>query len=132
MQHRSFSSLIAVSCAIAIFVPFKLTQAQIKNNLLPASSSTLKTSAATPRSDQSTTRSSNTAPATDVAAGLDSAKIKEMSDTDLDGVFDSMVSHYSKDAVIFNNIGASYYGRKMYDKAESALHHAIALNNHPA
>jgi tetratricopeptide (TPR) repeat protein len=63
---------------------------------------------------------------------VDPADVKTFSDEQLDSAFDIMVAGYSKDAVLFNNIGAAFYERKMYDKAESAVRHAIVLNNHPA
>ena len=54
------------------------------------------------------------------------------SDEELNQTFDKMSAQYSKNAVLFNNIGASYFQRKMYDKAEAALKRAIILNAHPA
>jgi len=71
-------------------------------------------------------------PATDFTESIDTQSVKSFSDEQLNETFDKMSLQYSKNAVLFNNIGATYYTRKMYDKAESALRRAIILNNHPA
>jgi tetratricopeptide (TPR) repeat protein len=69
---------------------------------------------------------------TDFSSTIDPLSVKDLSDEDLDRTFDRMVSEYSKNAVLLNNIGATYYSRKRYEKAESAFRRAIILNNHPA
>ena len=71
-------------------------------------------------------------PAPDFTESIDPQSVKSFSDEQLNETFDKMSLQYSKNAVLFNNIGATYYTRKMYDKAESALRRAIILNNHPA
>jgi len=71
-------------------------------------------------------------PTADFSESIDPQSVKTYSDEQLNETFDKMSLQYSKNAVLFNNIGATYYTRKMYDKAESALRRAIILNNHPA
>jgi tetratricopeptide (TPR) repeat protein len=79
------------------------------------------------------TAASNTAPKqADTTGPIDSMVIKTYSEQQLNDLFDQMTSHYSKDAVLFNNIGATYFGLKIYDKAENAIRRAVVLNNHPA
>ena len=69
---------------------------------------------------------------TDFSYSIDPMSIKSFSDDQLNETFEKMSSQYSKNAVLFNNIGATYFERKMYDKAELAIRHAIILSNHPA
>jgi tetratricopeptide (TPR) repeat protein len=69
---------------------------------------------------------------TDFSYSIDPMSVKNFSDDELNQTFDKMSSQYSKNAVLFNNIGATYFQRKMYDKAELAIRHAIILSNHPA
>ena len=69
---------------------------------------------------------------TDFSDSIDPLSVKSFSDDQLNQTFDKMSSQYSRNAVLFNNIGAVYFERKMYDKAELAIRHAIILNNHPA
>jgi tetratricopeptide (TPR) repeat protein len=71
-------------------------------------------------------------PATDFSLSIEPRSVINFSDDQLNELFDKMSAQYSRNAVLFNNIGASYFERKMYEKAESALKRAIILNNHPA
>ena len=77
-------------------------------------------------------RSTASSTAPDFSLSIDPQTIKSYSNEQLNETFEKMSSQYSKNAVLFNNIGATYYDRKMYDKAESALLRAIILNNHPS
>jgi tetratricopeptide (TPR) repeat protein len=43
-----------------------------------------------------------------------------------------MSSQNSKNAFLFNEIGAAYFERNMYDKAEAAVKRAISLNDQPS
>jgi tetratricopeptide (TPR) repeat protein len=70
--------------------------------------------------------------ASDFSLSIDPTSVKNFSDEQLNETFDKMSAQYSRNAVLFNNIGATYFERKMYDKAEAALKRAIILNNHPA
>ena len=74
-------------------------------------------------------RSTASSTAPDFSLSIDPQTIKSYSNEQLNETFEKMSSQYSKNAVLFNNIGATYYDRKMYDKAESALLRAII---HPA
>src|SRR5947209_4016135 len=69
---------------------------------------------------------------TDFSNSIDPSSVRSFSDDQLNQTFDKMSSQYSKNAVLFNNIGAAFFERKMYDKAELAIRHAIILSNHPA
>jgi tetratricopeptide (TPR) repeat protein len=68
----------------------------------------------------------------DFSLSIEPTSVMKLSDDQLNELFDKMAAHYSRNAVLFNNIGASYFERKMYDKAETALRRAVVLNNHPA
>jgi tetratricopeptide (TPR) repeat protein len=69
---------------------------------------------------------------TDLSTDIDPLSVDRLSDDELDQIFNKMISEYSRNAVLFNNIGASYFTRKQFDKAENAFRRAIILNNHPA
>lgn len=71
-------------------------------------------------------------PQADFSYAIDPMSVTSMSDDELNSTFDKMSSQYSKNAVLLNNIGATFYQRKMYDKAEAAIRRAIVLNDHPA
>ena len=135
MQRNSFSIFIAALSAIFIFGLSVSIKSQTKNNLVPSSDAASANSAAT----NDNGKSASTRPGDkvlgkqpDKSLELDPSKIKDLSDKDLDDVFNNMSARFSNDPVTFNNIGASYFERKTYDKSETALRHAIALNNHPA
>ena len=49
--------------------------------------------------------------------------VSSFSDDQLNETFNKMAAVYSKNAVLFNNIGATFYKRQMYDKAELAVRH---------
>jgi len=66
------------------------------------------------------------------ATMLDRNVLEAFTEQELDDTYSGLTSKFSKDAVLYNNIGATYFKRKSYDKAESALKRAIVLNNHPA
>ena len=68
----------------------------------------------------------------DFSLSIDPMSVSSFSDDQLNETFGKMSAQYSKNAVLFNNIGATFFKRKMYDKAESAIRHAIVLNDHPA
>jgi len=68
----------------------------------------------------------------DFSEPIDPLTVGSFSDDELTGTFDKMNANYSKNAVLYNNIGATFFSRKMYDKAEAALRRAIIINNHPA
>ena len=70
--------------------------------------------------------------ASDFSLSIEPRSVVNMSDEELNEIFDKMSAGYSKNAVLFNNIGATYFERKMYDKAEAAIKRAIIINNHPA
>src|ERR1051325_9211560 len=128
MQRGYFSILIAVCCAVFSPVLISNVSAQIKNNLLPTSDGSAKSASATIPSGtkQASMPSAKSSDPKDVSSvNFDQTKVKELSDQELDDVFGSMVSHFSKDAVLYNNVGASYFERKMYDKAETAVRHAL-------
>jgi Flp pilus assembly protein TadD len=69
---------------------------------------------------------------TDPSLSIDPTSVSNLSDEELNTTFDTMNSNFSKNAVLYNNIGATFYQRKVYDKAEEALRRAIAATNHPA
>jgi Tetratricopeptide repeat. len=94
--------------------------------------SQLNTSAQTVNNSTSSSGIATSSPQTDFSYSIDPMSIKSFSDDQLNQTFDKMSSQYSKNAVLFNNIGATYFQRKMYDKAELAVRHAIILSNHPA
>lgn len=71
-------------------------------------------------------------PDPDFSLSIDPMSVNSFSDDRLNDTFDKMTAQFSKNAVLFNNIGATFFKRKMYDKAETAIRHAVALNNHPA
>ena len=73
-----------------------------------------------------------TKPQTDFSYSIDPLSIKSFSDEQLISTFEKMSAGYSKNAILFNNIGATFYKRKMYDMAEAAFKRAIVLNNDPA
>jgi tetratricopeptide (TPR) repeat protein len=62
----------------------------------------------------------------------DPLSVNNLGDEQLNETFERMSAAFSTDAILFNNIGAVYYERKMYDKAEVALTRAIVLNDQPA
>ena len=68
----------------------------------------------------------------DFSDSIDPMAVSSFSDDQLNETFNKMAAGYSKNAVLFNNIGATFYKRQMYDKAELAVRHAIAINYHPA
>jgi tetratricopeptide (TPR) repeat protein len=68
----------------------------------------------------------------DFSLSIEPKSVVDFSDQQLDETYARMSSQYSKNAVLFNNIGATYYNRKAYDKSEAAIKRAIMLNNHPA
>jgi tetratricopeptide (TPR) repeat protein len=71
-------------------------------------------------------------PQADFSESIDPMSVTSFTDDELNATFDKMSAHYSKNAVLFNNIAATYFKRKMYDKAESAIKRAIVITNHPA
>jgi tetratricopeptide (TPR) repeat protein len=78
------------------------------------------------------TLSTSVRPSADFSLSIEPTTVMNFSNEELDQTFDKMSAQYSKNAVLFNNIGASYFQRKMYDKAEAALKRAVTLNAHPA
>jgi Flp pilus assembly protein TadD len=68
----------------------------------------------------------------DLSESIDPTKVSSFSDEELTETFDKMQSRYSKNAVLYNNLGAAFFERKMPEKAEAAIRRAIVLNNHPA
>ena len=119
----------AVNASIFLFTAPSLA-AQTKNNLLPAASAQPTTAGSTIAADNSVANPASKQ--TDIAESADPKIVKTYSEPQLNDLMVRMVSRYSKDAVLFNNVGATYFELKMYDKAENAIRHAIVLNNHPA
>lgn len=111
-------------CLISIFV----LSAILIASCISVSAQTVNNSSnstSPPRTETLTQRS-------DFSYAIDPVSVSSFSDDQLNETFDKMSAQYSKNAVLFNNIGASFYQRKMYDKAEAAVRRAIILNDHPA
>jgi len=128
MFRRYFAICLAVCFSyVIVAVLFSNTLAQNQNNLGPVSS-------ANPPSDltKSATKTASSSAIVAEPDYPDPTSVKTLSDDDLNKLFDRMSTHYSKDAVLFNNIGAAFFQRKEYDKSEAAIRRAIVLNNHPA
>jgi Flp pilus assembly protein TadD len=115
-----FFLMLSVATFAALFMAASPIAAQ--SPVDPNSSTASKADTASLKSEQKT----------DFSETIDPLSVSSYSDEDLDKTFNRMVAEYSKNAVLLNNIGASYFDRKMYDKAENALRRAIALNDHPA
>ena len=130
MFRRYFAIIFATGIALAfITVLFSDTPAQTQNNLAPSSSGALKPAGS------ATKTAAPAGPTSDATAEPDypdPTTVRSLSDDELNGLFDRMSSHFSRDAVLFNNVGAAFFLRQQYDKAEAAIRHAIALNGHPA
>lgn len=126
MFRKYFAVCLAVCFSFVTLTVLLLdTPVQGQNYLVPAASAVAKPAADTAKLP----------PSAAVVAEPDypdPTTVKTLSDKDLNKLFDRMSTHYSKDAVLFNNIGAAYFERKDYANAEASIRRAIILNDHPA
>ena len=130
MFRRSLAVVFAVGFAIIIVIgPSSDSLAQTKNNLVPNQTGAPATPADTAKKQPPANNSTTVAAEPEYP---DPTVVKTLSNVDLDLLFDRMATHFSKDAVLFNNVGAAYFQRKDYANAENAIRRAIMLNNHPA
>jgi len=116
MRLSSFGRIFVFIFSFVILLSISTARAQTLNN----------TSGTATRAAVGTTTQA------DFSSSIDPMSVSSFSDDQLNETFNKMAAGYSKNAVLFNNIGATFYKRQMYDKAELAVRHAIAINYHPA
>lgn len=116
MLLRSF--LICLATAANVAVIHSQAPTSSGNNLVES------------QSQASTKTDIKTAPSREIR--VDVTKLNDLSDDELNALFDRISTTYSRDAVLFNNVGVAYYKRKLYDKATESIKRAIMINNHPA
>lgn len=68
----------------------------------------------------------------DFSYSIDPTSVGSFGDDQLNETFDKMSSQNSKNSLLFNEIGAAYFERNMFDKAEAAVKRAIILNDQPS
>src|ERR1051325_9175097 len=129
MKFRLVFFYLAAVFIGAIFLADSLT-AQTKSNLSP--NQPAQGAQGGPSNKVTNSGTKATPSHSEFAESANPRVVKTYSEDQLNDLFGRMVSLYSKDAVLFNNVGAAYFYNKIYDKSEDAFRRAIVLNNHPA
>jgi tetratricopeptide (TPR) repeat protein len=122
MHFTSRSCLLIPAISIVLVAAVTSVAAQSQANFAAGSMA----------NKQTTNKGTSAKAQADFSESIDPLSVGNFSDDELTATFDKMNASYSKNAVLYNNIGATFYSRKMYDKAEAALRRAIIFNNHPA
>ena len=116
MRLSSLVRFLVICFSIVVFPSYLTIEAQ---SLESPSNSTAQSAA------------SGTTTQSDFSYSIDPMSVSSFGDEQLNETFDKMSSQYSKNSLLFNEIGAAYFERNMYDKAEAAVKRAIILNEQP-
>ena len=117
MCFRSSVRDLVIGLSIVFFPSFLTVEAQSLNG---------------PSNYAAQSNASGATTQTDFSYSIDPMSVSTFSDDQLDETFTRMSLQSSKNSVLFNEIGAAYFERNIYDKAEAAVKRAIILNDEPS